>query len=163
MKSTPVAYTGYDDLPQFVLNLLDQYDSEGLLTWGDNNIPQDEIWVKVGGDHGGEFFKFMLQIANTPHANSRDNTILITIVNCKDSFPDLKQILKPFYRPLHGLEKTTEKKICTFLFGDYDFLQKIYGLSGAQAAHPCLWCKASKHQTKKAPNEQPAIPSRSVA
>ena len=42
-----------------------------------------------------------------------------------------------------------EKKVRVFMFGDYDFLLKMYGISGAQSYHPCLWCKASRHQTQR--------------
>ena len=36
----------------------------GQLTWHGNLIPEDEIWLKIGGDKGGESFKMSLQIAN---------------------------------------------------------------------------------------------------
>ena len=39
--NTPIASVGSDNLPSFVTKLLDQYEEEGLLTWQDNNIPQD--------------------------------------------------------------------------------------------------------------------------
>ena len=55
------------------------------------------------------------------------------------------------------------KTIKLFLFGDYDFLLKLYGISGAQSVHPCLWCKASKCQIQKSPTQQPAIPARSLS
>ena len=32
------------------------------LTWHDNAIPNDEIWVKVGGDKGGGSFKMSFQV-----------------------------------------------------------------------------------------------------
>ena len=43
----PVGYV--KELPKFVSNLLDQCEEENLLTWH-NAIPDDEIWVKIGGD-----------------------------------------------------------------------------------------------------------------
>ena len=33
-----------------------------------------------------------------------------------------------------------EKNIRVFLFGDYEFLCSMYGISGACGRHPCLWC-----------------------
>lgn len=41
------------DVPKLVEQLLDLYDREGKLSWHDGTIPEDEIWAKVGGDHGG--------------------------------------------------------------------------------------------------------------
>ena len=37
----------------------------GRLTWHGDIIPQDEIWIKIGGDKGGGSFKMNFQIANT--------------------------------------------------------------------------------------------------
>ena len=55
------------------------------------------------------------------------------------------------------------KKVKVFMFGDYDFLLKMYGISGAQSYHLCLWCKASKHQTqRKRHDQQPNISKRTL-
>ena len=37
------------------------------------------------------------------------------------------------------------------MFGDYDFLLKVHGISGAQGTHPCLYCTASKTQIQTPP------------
>ncbi|XP_070178247.1 uncharacterized protein [Littorina saxatilis] len=161
--SIPVGYIGSDDLPEFVTNLLDQYEQEGLLTQNEQ-IPEDEIWIKIGGDYGGGSFKLMLQVANTTEANSRRNTFLITLVNCKDCFVNLQSILAPYQQQISNLEEITwrGKHLRVFLFGDYEFQTKVYGLSGAQAVHPCLWCKATKTQIQRAPTEQPEVPQRTL-
>ena len=75
------------DLPQLVEQLLDHYDQEGHLTRHDGAIPDNEVWVKIGGDHGGGSFKYTLQIANLKNTNSKHNTCLLVILDCKDS-PD---------------------------------------------------------------------------
>lgn len=50
-----------------------------------------------------------------------------------------------------------------FLFGDYDYFVKMYGVSGAHGTHPCLNCKASKAQTEAARgDQQDNFPKRSV-
>ena len=54
------------------------------------------------------------------------------------------------------------KNLRVFLCGDYDFLLKLYGISGAQSFHPCLWCEASKEQTQKSPREQPVLAERTL-
>ena len=53
-------YGRIKDLPRFVDSLLDSYDEQNLLTWQEGAIPQDEIWVKIGGDHGKNSLKFTL-------------------------------------------------------------------------------------------------------
>ena len=44
----------------------------------------NEIHVKIGGDHGGGSFKMNLQIVNTANPNSKDNTIIFSIFEAKD-------------------------------------------------------------------------------
>lgn len=86
------------------------------------------------------------------------------MVACKDSHSNLKNVLKPYKKQIKDLQNTQwqGKQIRVFLFGDYDFLLKIYGLSGAQAVHPCLWCTASKQQTQRSATQQPDLPKRSL-
>ena len=59
--------------------VLNEHDKQDHLKWHDGAILDDEIWVKIGGDHGGGSFKHMLQIANLKNTNSKFNTCLITI------------------------------------------------------------------------------------
>ena len=42
--------------------------------------------------------------------------------------------------------KWKDKKIKLFVFGDYWFLCKLYGLSGPSGSYPCLWCHFNKHE-----------------
>ena len=159
----PVAYI--DDIPQFVRNLLAQLEENNKLSRHNDVIPEDEIWVKIGGDHGGGSFKLMLQIANVENPNSRKNTFLITIVNCKDTPLNIRRVLNRYKTQVTQLQEMNwnEKKLRVFLFGDYDYLLKMYGIAGAQSTHPCLWCKASRRQTQhpKA-SQQNNIPKRTV-
>ena len=161
-RETPVA--AIENLEHFVSNLLDQYQQTNTLTWHNDTIPRDEVWIKIGGDHGGESFKMMLQVANIISPNAKQNTHLVCIVDCKDTPENIREVLLPMKTQITNLQKMmwNEKKIRLFLFGDYDFLLKMYGISGAQSTHPCLWCKASKTQTQKAPVEQPTVPVRSL-
>ena len=48
------------DLARFITDTLD------LLIWHtiNSDIPEDQIWLKVGGDHGDGSFKMPLQTAN---------------------------------------------------------------------------------------------------
>ena len=75
LKSTPCVYV--TDLASFVTDTLDTFQAQDLLTWHNNAIPEDQIWLKVGGDHGGGSFKMSLQIANIQSPNSKHNTFMI--------------------------------------------------------------------------------------
>ena len=67
----------------FVLHYLDNLKSTGLLT-NSVFIPSDEIFLKIGGDHGGGSFKMSFQVANTDHPNKAENTVLFSIMEAKD-------------------------------------------------------------------------------
>ena len=153
-RLTPVAYIA--NLSNFVSNLLDKYEETGLLT-SHTKIPDDEVWVKIGGDHGGGSLKIMLQIANVRKPNSKHNTFLISLANSKDTHVNLDAIIKPYEKEIENLNKMTwkTKKIRVFPFGDYDFLLKIFGLSSAASTHPCLYCKASKDQYQTPASKRP--------
>ena len=49
--------------------MLDQYEEVNQLSWHDGAIPQNEIFIKVGGNHGGDSLKFMLQDGNVKTLN----------------------------------------------------------------------------------------------
>ena len=88
-------------------------------------IPSDKIWLKIGGDHGGDSFKVVLQVANLESPNSRENMFMICMVECKDSIKNLKKVLKPVKEQIDKLTNMTwnRKTIKLFLFGDYDFIK----------------------------------------
>ncbi|KAL8566641.1 hypothetical protein ACOMHN_049782 [Nucella lapillus] len=137
MDLTPTPCAGIKDIPSYVTRLLDEYDSQGRLTWHDGNIPEDEIWIKIGGDHGGKSFKMMLQVANLANANSKHNTCMFTIVECKDTPENLRRLLVPYKDQLSELEtmQWKEKRTRVFVFGDYDFLTKLDKVS--DPTEPC--------------------------
>ncbi|GFO39952.1 amine oxidase [Plakobranchus ocellatus] len=53
----------------------------GSLTWHDRAIPENEVWVKVGGDHDQGSLKFSQAVIKTKNPNSKDNNILIGMTN----------------------------------------------------------------------------------
>jgi hypothetical protein len=140
----------------FVPELLNKYQAEGLLD-GQPEIPPDEIWLKIGENHSGGTFKAVLQVANL----EKLNTFLILITNCRDSHDhdNLRKLFARYEQQVRQLQQMTwrGRQLRIFLFGDNDFLLKMYGLSGPQGIHPCLWCKASRdeiqqpHQLQQAP------------
>ena len=93
-RENPV--TKAENLFDLVKQLIDQYDKEKVLTWHNGQIPEDEVQLKIGGDHGGGSLKLMLQTASLQIPNSKENTSLLAMVNCKDTPTNLRRILSPF-------------------------------------------------------------------
>ena len=48
------------------------HSSKDGLTWH-GVIPEDELWLKLGGDKGHGSFKFNMQLCNVLHPNSQTN------------------------------------------------------------------------------------------
>ncbi|GFN93402.1 amine oxidase [Plakobranchus ocellatus] len=114
-----------------------------MLTWHRNSIPENEIWIKIGGDHGRNSIKFTLQIGNTHKPNSQHNTIVIALPYVRDFHENIVRFLEGgLGDELAVLQDHIwrGKNIKVFLNGDYHFLCKVYGLSGPQGTYPCLWC-----------------------
>jgi hypothetical protein len=121
----------------------------GRLTW-DKAIPGMELWVKLGGDKGGSSFKMNFQIVNVAHPNSIQNTCVFAAFEAPDSKTNLHIALERYQGPvsllqnyqwrymlsnLCGLHSYTttcrQHSLRIFMSGDYEFLCKMYGLSGA--------------------------------
>ena len=139
-KMSPSVYT--TDLKNLVCTRLDELASTNKLT----DFHNDEVWIKVGGDHGGGSFKFCLQLLNTQSPNSKENTLVIGCFEGKDYYDNMKIFLNIFKEPLEELKQTQwcNKDIRIFVFGDYAFLTSAYGLSGAAGTYRCLWCLVEK-------------------
>ena len=52
-------------------------------------IPEDELWIKLGGDKGRGSFKFNFQLVNTLHPNSVKKTVLVSVFKAGDSASNL--------------------------------------------------------------------------
>lgn len=63
------------------------------LTWHNGVIPDNEIWVKFGGDKGGSSFKMAFQIINVVHPNSLKNTVTCACFCGDDSYYNLMKTL----------------------------------------------------------------------
>ncbi len=63
------------------------------LTWHEERLPQDEIWVKIGGDKGGGSFKMNFQICNVHNPNSPNNTCVFCVYEAPDSPANLSLAL----------------------------------------------------------------------
>lgn len=118
VKNTPVALI--ENLPHFVSNLLDQYETQGMLTWHDNAIPADEIWVKIGGDHGGGSFKLVVSVVNVENPNSKENSFLVLMTEAKDTNENLRRLLGPPIKEqiadLHAMTWKEKKFVSIFVW-----------------------------------------------
>ena len=124
------------------------------ITWHKGAIPDGEVWIKLGGDKGGGTFKMCFQHLNVTSPNAPENTCVISIFEAPDSYANLRIGLKCHIDDIVDLESHTWRYICllesttssiseygalfdrgkrvrVFLCGDYEFLCRIYGLSGA--------------------------------
>jgi len=90
----------------------------------------NEIHVKIGGDHGGGSFKMAFQILNTKAPNSRENTVVFTLFEAKDCRSNLKLALSRFKSQIDDLQQMTwSKKIAHFnpLFSEKEKKIKFRG------------------------------------
>ena len=76
----------------------------GQLTWHDNRLPAEELWVKVGGDKGHGLFKFTIQLVNVLNPNSQANTCIIAMFMGNDSSANLLAALQQYQDQLEELE-----------------------------------------------------------
>ena len=123
----------------------------GRLTWHDV-IPSDEVWIKLGGDKGGETFKMSFPIVNVPRpivvpkipvssAALRLMTTLLTFIaldHFLDQVEELQRIkwrlVQIMFLQIDDFNLHRQYKIKLFLCGDYNFFSTMYGLSGACGA-----------------------------
>ena len=50
-------YVAVDNISDYLTSILDMYKENNQLTWHSGTIPDDEVWVKIGADHGKGSFK----------------------------------------------------------------------------------------------------------
>ena len=139
--------TRIKNIPEFVFQLLDQYKDADLLTWHET-IPEDHIWIKIGGDHGKKSMKLTLEIVNTPNPNSQGNTIVLGLATVKDSYENLEVFFNSgLGNDIKRLSRSSwkGKQFILFVNGDYEFLARIYGLSAPSCIYFCIWCLVNKH------------------
>ena len=77
------------------------------LTWHGGVIPEDEIWVKLGGDKGGGSFKMSFQICNVLHPNSPNNTCVFCAYEAPDNPSNLRIALERYCDQVNSLESKT--------------------------------------------------------
>ncbi|GFO15140.1 amine oxidase [Plakobranchus ocellatus] len=79
------------------------------------------------------------------------------MANIKDSRENMEMFFDSIKKQLNEVMDLVweSKAIKLFLFGDYDFLCKIYGISGANGSYPCLWCLTKKSDIQYNQGPQP--------
>ncbi|CAH1277066.1 ST8SIA1 [Branchiostoma lanceolatum] len=133
----------------------------GNLTWHQGLIPQDELWIKILGDHGGGTFKMAFQILNVGNPNSKTNTVVFSLFSAKDTRENLRTATSRFATEIGELRGKQwrlpdgcEMHSHVFAAGDYAQLSMWYGISGAAGhelnadddteTYPCLYFEVRK-------------------
>ena len=96
------------NLTSFVIDLITKYNEHDQLNW-ERGIPDYEIWVKLGGDHGGGSFKLAVQVCNLDNRNSKLNTIAFACCKAKDYYQNLKDICCHYISDINCLSQATWK------------------------------------------------------
>ena len=77
------------------------------LTWHEGKMPENELWIKIGGDKGGGSFKMTFQICNVDHPNSTNNTCAFCIFEAPDNATNLQIALQRFQDEVDSLQSKT--------------------------------------------------------
>ena len=151
---TPMAVIA--DLTGLVKCFLDANQKAGLLSWHDGALKQDEVVIKIGGDHGGKSFKLCFEIANVESPNALLNTVPFCVFEGKDSPANLATALVGFQTAVAELQGMQWGRftVRVVLFGDYEFQTHLYGLSGSSGIRPCLHCHTTKTEFQTPPQER---------
>ncbi len=92
----------------------------------------------MGADNGSLSFKASFQVVNVSHPNQPNNTVIVfSIHNAKYLRSNMILYLERFKAHIDKFSNVQwdGKKFLIFLFGDYEFLCKVYGLYGACRRH----------------------------
>ena len=90
---SPVVFV--ENLTKSACELLNEYQEGNKLIWHEG-MPKDEIWIKIGGDHGGKSAIF----------NVKENTVVFSCPTTKDYHHILEQLTKLHTEQLNTLQNT---------------------------------------------------------
>lgn len=82
---------------------------QNQLIWHNGLIPQNELWVKVGGDKGGSSFNMSLQLVNVQKPNSVKNSCVFTLFEAPDSLANLHIALDRYNDEIIDLQSSMWK------------------------------------------------------
>jgi len=69
-------------------------------------IPEDQLFVNLGGDHGQGSMKFAFQLANLEKPNSSKKTVVFSLFKAKDTRNNLRTSLERYNEQLEELKQT---------------------------------------------------------
>lgn len=81
------------------------------LTWHDGVIPDNEIWVKIGGDKGGSSFKTSIQVVNVDKPNSVRNGCVFVVFEAPDCSSNLHIALDRYHDEIDILQNSCWKYV----------------------------------------------------
>ena len=84
-------------------------------------------------------------LTSVTNPNKVAYSVIISIFEAKDSRQNLRICLEWFKAHIDKLMNLTwiNRTLRIFMFGDYEFLSSMYGISGAVGNNPCIWCEIS--------------------
>ncbi|XP_065682055.1 uncharacterized protein LOC124811292 [Hydra vulgaris] len=96
------------------------------------------------------------QIVNQNQPNSKSNSFVFSTFKAKDYRTNLKVGLSRYTQQVDEMQKMNWKNhhFRVFMFGDYDFLCSVYGITGAKGRHCCLFCDITKEEMKIIPTSR---------
>ena len=57
-------YVAVNNISDYLTSILDMYKENNQLTWHSGTIRDDEVWVKIGADHGKVSFRVCMRVTN---------------------------------------------------------------------------------------------------
>lgn len=77
------------------------------ITSHEGAIPDDEVWLKLGGDKGGGTFKMAFQHLNVINPNAPENTCVFSIFEASDTYHNIQVGLSRHIDEITDLESQT--------------------------------------------------------
>ena len=88
-------------------HLMVNYSSVHRVTWHEGAIPEDEVWLKLGGDKGGGTVKLCFQHLNVPCPNAPENTCVFSIFEAPDTYTNLQISLGRYTQAISTIQNQT--------------------------------------------------------
>lgn len=76
------------------------------MTTHEGFIPEDKLYIKLGGDHGLGSMKIAYQLANLEKPNSSKKTVVFSMFEAKDTYNNMRTVLDRYREQLAELEQT---------------------------------------------------------
>ena len=149
------------DLVSLVTCFLEAHKNVGPFLQHSDAIKNNELVLKIGGDHGGKSIKLCFQIVNVKSPNALHSTVPFCIFEGKDSPANLATALQVFQDQIGMLNGMCWETFIArvVLFGEYEYQARNYGLSGGSGVRPCLHCHSTKKDFQKPITERDVSPA----